>query len=130
MVTYILQQPIRPKLFNHKYFVESFDINSFIQNKTIISGHSENSLFIDLEHDHILTGNLWIVCNNKLREQITKGPKDRELLTICRDKAESSIIDGMNGAAERLSNELSINKIQFSEWKNAILSHTDFQIHA
>ena len=30
MVTYKLQQPIRPKLFNPRKIVESFDINSFI----------------------------------------------------------------------------------------------------
>ena len=33
--TYKLQQPIKCKLFNHKKFPESFDLNSFIQNETI-----------------------------------------------------------------------------------------------
>ena len=36
MVTNKLQQPVRSKLFNHKNFVRSFDINSFIQNGIIL----------------------------------------------------------------------------------------------
>ena len=35
----------------------------------------------------------------------------------------------MNGVVEQLSSTLGINKLQFSEWKNAILSHIDFQIN-
>ena len=60
MVTYKLQQTIRCKLFNHKKFVESFDINSFFQNETILPCYCESSPFIDPEHGHILTGALRI----------------------------------------------------------------------
>ena len=35
----------------------------------------------------------------------------------------------MNGAVEQLSNKLGINKLQVFEWKNAILSHINFQIN-
>ena len=36
MVTYKLQQLIRSKLFNYKQFVESFDVNFFTQDKTML----------------------------------------------------------------------------------------------
>ena len=52
---------IRSKLFNHKTLVESSDINSFIQNETILPYHCENSPFINSEYGHILTGDLRIV---------------------------------------------------------------------
>ena len=55
MVTCKLQQYFRSKLFNHKKFVECFAFNSFIKNKTILFPHRENSAFIDLCHDHLLT---------------------------------------------------------------------------
>ena len=58
MVLYKLQQPIRSKLFNHKTFVKSYDINSFIQNETILSSHCKNSLFIEPAYGHILTRDL------------------------------------------------------------------------
>ena len=95
MVTYRLQLPIRSKLFKHNKFVESFDINSIIQDETILPCHCENSMFVDLEYCHRLTGDLRFVRNNKLRKLITKGPEYREPSTICWDKAKSSIINGM-----------------------------------
>ena len=58
MVTYKLQQSIRSKLFNHEKFVESFNINTFIQNATILSCHCENSPFNDPEHGYVLIGDL------------------------------------------------------------------------
>ena len=55
-------------------FVEYFGFNSFILSKTILPCHCENSPFTDPEHAPILTEDLQIVCNNKLRKLITKGP--------------------------------------------------------
>ena len=77
MVTYKLQESIRSKLFNHKKFVESFDIELFIQNEIILPGACENSLFMDPEHGHTLFGDLRIVHNSKLRKLTSKGPKYR-----------------------------------------------------
>ena len=42
MVNYKLQPTLRSKLFNYAKFVESFDINYFIQDETIILSHCEN----------------------------------------------------------------------------------------
>ena len=129
MVTYKLQPPIRSKIFNHKKFVESLDINSFIQDENIIPCNCENSPYKDSEHGHIITGDLRIIRNNKLRKLITKGPKYREPTNISWDKAKSSILDGLNETVEHLSNKYGINKVQFSEWKNEILASIDYQIN-
>ena len=43
----------------------------------------------DLEHDHILSGNLRIRRDNKLRKLITEGSKYTKPSTICWDKAIS-----------------------------------------
>lgn len=121
MVTYKLQKTIRFKLFNHKNLVESFNNNFLNQNERNLSCHCENSIYIDPEHGPILTRDLQIARNNKLRGLITEGPKYGEPSTICQDKAKLSIIDGLN--------ELDINKLQFSKWKNVVLSRIDFQIN-
>ena len=63
-----------------------------------------------------------------LRKLITKGARYTELSTIYWDKAKPSIVDWINEAVEQLSNKLGVNKLQFSEWENAILNHIDFQI--
>ena len=59
---------------------------------------------------------------------MTKRPKYRVPSTICWDKAKLSIIEGMNGTVKQLCDKLGIIKPQFSEWKNAILNHIDFEI--
>ena len=58
--------------------MESFDNNPFIQSEAILPCHCENLPFIDPEHGQILTGDLLIVCKNKHRKLITKGPKYKE----------------------------------------------------
>lgn len=109
--------------------VESFDIHSFIQNVTILSCHCQNSPFIDTEYGHIFTADLRILPNDKLGKLITKGPKYIKSSTMCRDKAKPSTAHGMNGAIKGLSNKFGINKLQFFEWKNTVLSHINFQIN-
>lgn len=70
MVTCKLQKPVRSKLLNHKKFVEYSSFHPFVQNKTTPFRHRENSAFIDLYHDHLLTGDLIIEYVAKLRKLI------------------------------------------------------------
>ena len=51
----------------------------------------------------------------------------REPSNICWNKSQSTTTDETNRAVEHLSNKLGINKLQFSEKKNTILSHINFQ---
>ena len=60
-------------------FAESFDINSY---ETILPCHRENLPFIDPEHGHILTGDVPIIQNNKLKKLIARGTKYRETSTV------------------------------------------------
>ena len=46
------------------YFVESFEINSFIYKTCLFLCYCENSLFIGPEHGQILTGDQLTVHNN------------------------------------------------------------------
>ena len=71
MVTYELQEPTKSKLFNDKKFVEFCDINSFLQNESILPCKRENSLFTDPKHLHILTRDLQFVGNSNLKKLIS-----------------------------------------------------------
>ena len=117
MVAYELEHLFRSKLFNHKKFLESFDINIFfIQNAITVPCHYLKKLTI-LQNVNMVTSLVTIIwhghnCRNKrLRKVITKGPKYREASIICWDRAKSSIIGGMNGVVKQFSNRLNINKI-------------------
>ena len=80
MVIYSLSQPIRSKILNYKKFVlNELDLVKFSQNSKSIPCNCKNysDKFMDKNRGHVLTGNLQIVQNNKLRKIISKGPKFR-----------------------------------------------------
>ena len=54
-----------------------------------------NSPYADSHHKHIITGNLNIVENSKLRKLFTKGPKFREPKFLDLVKAKEYIVDGL-----------------------------------
>ena len=71
-----------------------------------------------MDYNHIIKGNLNIVNNEKLRQLISKGPKDREPKQICFEEAREEIQTGINQLTERISNDKDIHKNHFSEWKS------------
>ena len=58
------EQPITPTIFNHKKFVESFDVNSFIQNESIPPCQLKKFTV----YRSWTQSDLQIVRNNKLRK--------------------------------------------------------------
>ena len=81
MVVYSLSQPIRAKILNYKKFVlNELYLVKFSQNSKSIAWNCKNysDEFMDKNRGHVLTGNLKIIQNNKLRKIFSKGPKFRE----------------------------------------------------
>ena len=106
MVVYSLQSPIRSSIFNYTKFVASLDLNSANHdiNSIPCHCHSYDNKYIDNHHGHILTGDLSIINNVRLRDLIAKGPKFREPTDINFDDALTSINDALDSYIESLSN--------------------------
>ena len=128
MVTYKLQTPIRDKIFNHKTFVKSLDIDQFLLNRNSLPCQCEHSPYKDPNYGHILTGDLRFVKNNKLRKLISRGPKYRGPEPVCWDKAKASLLSGLEETIIALSEKLGITKSAFQEWKNLIIDNIDSRI--
>ena len=94
-VTYKLQEPISSKIFNFNSFVKNIDVQQFLEDDSVLPCNCSNSPYIDPHHKHIITGNLSIVKNNKLRKLFTKGPKFREPVSINWIKAKEHIMEGL-----------------------------------
>ena len=77
-IVYSLEQPISSKIFNFNKFNTTFNVEDFLKDETVLPCSCHNSKFIDVNHKHIVTGDLRIVENNKLRKLFCKGPKYRE----------------------------------------------------
>merc|ERR1712030_155890 len=71
-VTYRLRNPIRNKFFNYKETIASISVN---EPPSLTTCSCNESDFKDPDHGHVVTGDLRIVEDVKLRKLLSKGPK-------------------------------------------------------
>ena len=83
-VVYSLGKTIRNKILNHKQTVSSTDLNDDITYGTGIveCDCQQHKNFADENHVHVLTADLAIITNSKLRKLVSKGPNFREAMSI------------------------------------------------
>ena len=124
-VVYQLRETIRSKLFNYKKFVQDIDVDSFIANPNTLPCDCDQSPFKNHDHGHVVTGDLDIVSDPKLRKLIAKGPKYREPLPFSCEQARQDIIDGIDDCIDAWSNKTGTIKSAFNAWKISIVNHVD-----
>ena len=122
MVTYKLCSTIRNRIFNYKQTVNDIFINEDIDLGPYINSCScNNSTFCDPHHEHIVTGDLRIVKNNKLRKLLTKGPNFREPRTFNLKIAQEKIKSAINECISNMANKSGYPEQTFYSWKNKVL---------
>ena len=119
---------IQSSIFNYNKFVENLDIDAFLNNENNLPCNCQNSSFADSHHGHIVTGDLRIITNAKLRKLMVKGPKYREPVNINFEKAKDEIVKGINENIKQLSNKFGISGNVFGEWKGTVLKLLDERI--
>ena len=130
-VVYSLGNTIRNKIFNYKETVNAIDLNDTEGYGTgIVRCDCHESEFVNEHHGHVVTGDLRIIRNQKLRKLISKGPNFREPKTInwkrCRDK----IVEGLTKCACKMALDKKIREDELLPWKNLILEKVDSKITA
>ena len=129
--TYKLDSPIRNKILNYKDAVNSVQIEvdedvSVVHN--LPSCDCSSSPFSDPYHKHIVTGDLRIIENQKLRWLFSKGPNYREAkpfnLKKCKDSVKTSLDETILKLAEKYRLDIAL----FTNWRNHILSKIDTRI--
>ena len=128
MVVFDLTNPIRSKIFNYKKTVQERDVDSFLADPSILPCSCTDSPFVDAHHGHIISGDLRIVENNKLRKLLCKGPKFRESEGICWNKARESITNGINDSIKKWIDSKGLNTSLFTEWKIKLFKLLDNKI--
>jgi hypothetical protein len=61
MIVYNLTKTTRSLIFNYKNFVQTLDVDAFLQDNSILPCDCANSPFKSDHHGHIITGDLDIV---------------------------------------------------------------------
>ena len=127
VVTYNLGNTIRNKIFNYKQTVESIFIND---NNSVCTGacncHSSN--FVDKDHGHVITGDLKIIKNSKLRKLFTKRPNFREPQPMNLKKCLEAVNFSIDDCIERLSKKTKLPPNSFHNWKNHIINKVKLKI--
>ena len=96
-IVYSLEGTIRNKIFNYKQTVADIDTNDQSTYGTgLVSCECQSSEFCDPHHGHILTGDLRIIDNQKLRTLVARGPNFREAKTINWGHCKTEISSGLD----------------------------------
>ena len=66
---------MRSKIFNHKKFIKTLNAKDNLDNMNNLPCNCTILPFTDPNHGHIVTGDIRIVQNNKLRKLLCKGPR-------------------------------------------------------
>ena len=102
---------MKSKIFNFNKFSSSLDVRSYLKDSTILPCSCENSEFKDLHHNHIITGDLNIVENAKLRKLLSRGPKYREPKQLDFISAKSEIVKGIDNCIENYCDRHHLDKV-------------------
>lgn len=127
MVSYQLRAPIRNKILNYKETVDSIDFNKDIEEYPC---DCAQSTFCNPDHGHIITGNLNIVENSKLRSLLTKGPNYREPVNINYRKCLTEVDNGIAVCAQKMIVDKKLLPDSLDDWKKEILEKVKEQIDA
>ena len=123
-----LDKPIRNKIMNYESTVRSIhhtndEDGSFTlcsETNTPFPCSCSDSTFCDPNHGHIVTGDLRIVENSKLRKLLSKGPNYRENKTINYSKCNKEINQGLDLCASNLASKYKIPLASFENWLSSI----------
>ena len=123
VVTYILGSTIRNKILNYKDTVNSILVNDEhsppFDSEPCDCSQSE---FCNPDHQHIITGDLRIIENNKLRKLLTKGPNYREPRSLNFGKAEVNIKSAIISLIDKICLNPKYDKVSLLNWKTLVLN--------
>ena len=99
---------------------------SFVEN--LPSCDCINSEFCDPHHQHIVSGDLRIITNQKLRKLFSKGPNYREPRMLNYNKCKIAIESSLISSIDDLAVKYKLPAQSFSAWKNKILELVENRI--
>ena len=108
--------------------MSSLVLSAFVKDNTILPCNCKDSPFRDDHHGHIISGDLRIVTDNKLRKVFSKGPKFREPRKLDWDKARDSIKSGITDCVTTWCAKHRMSKNVLFAWQTEILGVVDERI--
>ena len=123
--------PIRSKILNYKAVVSNLNLvceNGKYVVQDLPDCDCHTSEFCDDHHGHIVTGDLRVIQNNKLRSLISKGPNFREPRFLNFDKCLNTIKSNVKEFADQMIDKYKLKKDSLNDWTNNIIEQVKRKI--
>ena len=124
IICYKYNKPIRNTVFNFNKLVSDLDIHA----NTPESWDCKDSKFIYPAAGHIMTGNLKIISDSRIRYIVSKGPKYRFPSRIDFKKYREEIASALNDFGNRWCKREYVEPDALKEWKVSIFKIGDQRI--
>ena len=126
-IYYKYSSPIGKELINYNSFLNNLTNNDI---KDIVGKDCDcaTSTFKDEFHQHIVTGNLGLISNIKLKEIMAFGAKYREPLYLTPDIIRRTICDSIDNFIDIKSKIYNIDKREFEQWRYRVFNIIDNRI--
>ena len=125
---YTLTKTIRSKIFNHKEFIKTLDTKDILENMNNLSCNCTISPFTYANHGHIVSGDIRIVQNKKLRKLLCKGPKYREPVSISFSNCKTEINNSLTKFSSDWSNRKGVPVKCFTQWISIVMENFNKKI--
>ena len=123
-ISYKHPPTIRNKVLNYK------DVCNQDTSSAAMTCDCASNAFKDPHHQHVITGDLSIVPNTKLRTLLSKGLNYRDQVPPSTDKAYIAAQNAVNNYCSKMSDRYKINPVRFIEWKTLILIQVKKQLES
>ena len=117
-ISYSYTRSVASKIFNYKASLQQIDFDGLSQNPTPSS--CCDSEFLYAPCGHIVTGDLSIVRNQKLKDVLRNGPKYREPVSFSWHQNFNIIMDACEEYARRWAKKEDVEVDTLSEWVKSI----------
>ena len=123
-----LDSPIRNKIMNYEETVRSIQHMTEGEISMTLNSESQSffpcscseSMYSDPHHGHVVTGDLRIIENAKLRKLFSKGPNYRENKTINYHKCMNEIVKSLDACASYMGAKYKLEVQEFDSWKSKV----------
>ena len=115
-MSYEYTSTVASKLFNFSPAFSNLNVSEYFSNPQTCQ--CKESKFCNEPHGHVITGDLRVIENAKLRELVAKGPKYREPNRVNWKAAETMFLESIDLYAKNWSKREQVELKYLSEWKD------------
>ena len=118
IISYTYTKTIASKIFNFSSTLSDLDCNQFHNNSSQCECNTSSHLYQPC--GHVITGDLSIIPNSKLRDLIAKGPKYREPCIVDWDRNLSLLCEAVDQYALQWAKREIVELSVLSSWKEMV----------